>query len=77
MELWKQKLLNAKQHIVAGALTAGAALPALADPGAATFDASSYATSITGLIAGMLAIGGAVFALTLSIKSTKWARRAL
>jgi len=41
------------------------------------FDPSTYVASITGTIAGMLAIGGAVFALTIAIKSTKWARKAL
>lgn len=41
------------------------------------FDAATYVTSITGTIPAMLAIGGAVFAVVLAIKSTKWGRRAL
>lgn len=41
------------------------------------FDASPAGSSILGLIAGMLVIGGAVFALHLAIKSTKWGRKAL
>jgi len=41
------------------------------------FDATTYVSQITGTIPGMLAIGGAVFAVVLAIKSTKWGRRAL
>jgi hypothetical protein len=41
-----------------------------------TFDASTYAPQILGTIAGLLVIGGAVFAVHLAIKSTKWARKA-
>lgn len=43
----------------------------------AVFDAGPQATKILGLIAGALAIGGAVFALHLAIRSTKWGRKAL
>ena len=42
-----------------------------------TFDPSTYVTAITGTIAGLLLIGGAVFSLNVAIKSTKWARKAL
>ena len=61
----------------------GAAGVALLAAGAANaqstevFDASTYVSQITGTIPGMLAIGGAVFAVVLAIKSTKWGRRAL
>jgi hypothetical protein len=48
-----------------------------ADTGANTFDPTTYVTAIIATIAGLLAIGGAVFSLNLAIKSTKWARRAL
>lgn len=44
---------------------------------AVVFDASTYVDSIMGVIPSMLAIGGAVFAVVLAIKSTKWGRRAL
>lgn len=61
----------------------GAAGVALLAAGAANaqtatvFDASTYVSDITGTIPAMLAIGGAVFAVVLAIKSTKWGRRAL
>lgn len=45
--------------------------------GTDSFDPSSYVTKITGAIAGLLAVGGAVFGLNVAIKSTKWARKAL
>ncbi|MDR3451928.1 MAG: major capsid protein [Rhodoferax sp.] len=44
---------------------------------ATTFDPTSYVTSITGVVAGILAIGGAVFGVYVAIKSTKWATRSL
>lgn len=50
---------------------------AMAQTAATTFDASSATTQIMGTIGGLLAVGGAVFAVVLAIKSTKWARRAL
>lgn len=56
---------------------AGAALLAASASHAAVFDPTSYVTEITGTIPAMLAIGGAVFAVVLAIKSTKWGRRAL
>lgn len=68
--------MNLKQKLAAVAITAVTAVPAFAQD-AGTFDPSSYAGQITGLIAGMLAIGGAVFGLNVAIKSTKWARRSL
>lgn len=48
---------------------------AMAD--ALTFEPATYVASIMGTIPGMLAVGGAVFAVMLAIKSTKWGRRAL
>lgn len=54
-----------------------ASVPAFAQEASTTFDASSYAASITALVAGVLVVGGAVFGLNVAIKSTKWARRAL
>ncbi len=42
-----------------------------------TFDPASYVAQITGTIAGILAVGAAVFGVYIAIKSTKWARRAL
>lgn len=68
--------MNVKQKLTAVALTAAAALPAFAQE-AGTFDPTSYVGSIAGLVAGMLAIGGAVFGLHVAIKSTKWARKSL
>ena len=41
------------------------------------FDTAGANTAILGMVAGLVLIGGAVFALTLGIKSTKWARKAL
>ena len=56
-----------------------APLAAFADGGTAysVFDASGATTAIVGMTAGLILIGGAVFALTVGIKSTKWARKAL
>ncbi len=68
--------MNLKQKATAVALTAAAAVPAFAQE-ASTFDPTSYVGQITGLVAGMLAIGGAVFGLYVAIKSTKWARKSL
>lgn len=59
---------------VGGFLLAHAA-SAQTDP--TVFDASTYTADILGTVPGMLAIGGAVFAVVLAIKSTKWGRRAL
>lgn len=64
------------QKLSAVALGVLAAVPAFAQE-SGTFDPSSYTASIGGLVAGMLAIGGAVFGLMVAIKSTKWARKAL
>lgn len=66
----KNKLAVASVFLMTGAT-------AFAQTATDTFDASSYAAKITGTIAGVLVIGGAVFALNVAIKSTKWARRAL
>lgn len=67
---------NIKTKLASLGLMLLASVPAFAQEAATTFDASSYAASITGLIAGVLTVGGAVFALHIAIKSTKWARRA-
>jgi hypothetical protein len=58
---------------------ASAPLAALADGGTtySTFDSSGAVTAIAAMVAGLILIGGAVFALVLGIKSTKWARKAL
>ena len=61
--------------LVTGALVA-APLLARADT-TSTFDPTTYVAVIVATIAGLLAIGGAVFGLNVAIKSTKWARKAL
>ena len=59
------------------ALVVGAPLASFAQSTATTFDPTSYVTSITGVVTGILAIGGAVFGVYVAIKSTKWATRSL
>ena len=61
--------------VVAGA--AALAAPAFATTTTSYFDATSYASTVTSTIAGILAVGGAVFGVYVAIKSTKWGRRAL
>lgn len=58
-------------------LVVGAPLASFAQTAATTFDPTSYVASITGVVAGILAIGGAVFGVYVAIKSTKWAARSL
>ena len=53
------------------------AAPAFATTAASTFDPTTYVSTVTGTIAGILAVGGAVFGVYVAIKSTKWARRSL
>ncbi len=66
------------KKIAAGVLPLVATGLAMAQAAPAqVFDASSATTQVTSTIAGLLAVGGAVFAVVLAIKSTKWARRAL
>lgn len=68
-------------YLRAGALvgTVMASVPAFAqtEPEYEVFDGGASATVILGLVAGVLAIGGAVFAIHLAAKSTKWGRKAL
>lgn len=64
-------------RLAAVAAIGASTVAAQAQTAATTFDPSTYTASITGTIAGLLAIGGAVFAVILAIKTTKWARRAL
>lgn len=59
------------------ATVALAPVAAFAEGAATSFDPSSYVAQITGTIAGILAVGAAVFGVYIAIKSTKWARRAL
>ncbi len=73
MALLRSKV--ARVAVVGGALAAP--LLSHAQSTGTTFDPSTYVTAITGTIAGLLLIGGAVFSLNVAIKSTKWARRAL
>lgn len=68
---------NIKAKLASVGVMLLASVPAFAQVAATTFDASSYAASITALVAGVLVVGGAVFGLNVAIKSTKWARRAL
>lgn len=42
-----------------------------------TFDVTTYVAQVAASTPGILLIGGAVFAVLVAIKSTKWARRAL
>jgi hypothetical protein len=67
---------NIKAKLAAVTVMALSVVPAFAQE-ATTFDSTSYVASITALVAGVLAVGGAVFGLNVAIKSTKWARRAL
>lgn len=71
------KFNNLKSRVVTSVLVALPAASAFAQTATDTFDATSYAAKITGAIAGILVVGGAVFGLNVAIKSTKWARRAL
>lgn len=76
----KEKMALLRAKVGRGAIVVGvSALPLLAQAQTTTntFDPTSYVAAITGTIAGILAIGGAVFSLIVAIKSTKWARRAL
>jgi hypothetical protein len=41
-----------------------------------TYDATQNVAAVMATIAGLLALGGAVFLVHLAIKSTKWARKA-
>lgn len=79
MKLFKMARKYGAQVVVgAGSLMGSALVLAQETPTTYTvFDASPAGASILGLIAGMLVIGGAVFALHLAIKSTKWGRKAL
>lgn len=78
MKLFKMARKYGARVVVGGGALVGSAL-ALAQQATTytVFDASPAGASILGLIAGMLVIGGAVFALHLAIKSTKWGRKAL
>ena len=70
------KKIGRQLAVIAGASVL--AVPAFASGTSATyFDASSYSSSVTATIAGILAVGGAVFGVYVAIKSTKWGRRAL
>lgn len=72
------KFNNLKSRAITAVLVGLPAVSAFAQSaGSETFDASAYAAKITGAIAGILVVGGAVFGLHVAIKSTKWARRAL
>lgn len=78
--MWKQKMALLRAKVGRKAMVvAVSAVPlfAHAQTAGTTFDPTSYVAAITGTIAGILAIGGAVFSLIVAIKSTKWARRAL
>lgn len=76
--------LAARLRQSAAARKVGTAL-ALAGASVATFaadtgnqmDYSAGTASVTTAIAGVVALGGAVFLLHLGIKSTKWGRKAL
>ena len=68
---------NIKAKLASVGVMLLASVPAFAQEALTTFDASSYAASITALVAGVLVVGGSVFGLNVAIKSTKWARRAL
>lgn len=63
--------------VVLSVLAFGASAAMAQTAGADTFDASAYATKVTAAIAGILAVGGAVFGVNVAIKSLKWARRSL
>jgi hypothetical protein len=67
---------NLKNKLAVVAVSLIAAAPAMA-AGETSFDPSTYVTQISGTIAGILAVGAAVFGVLVAIKSTKWARRAL
>ena len=72
--------MNLKQTLKRAAVAVvplGLAAPAFASTAATTFDPTSYVSSVTGTIAGILLIGGAVFGVYVALKSTKWARRSL
>ena len=75
------KMFNAaKKYGRQLAVVAGAAVlaaPAFATTTTSYFDPTSYVSSVTGTVAGILAVGGAVFGVYVAIKSTKWARRSL
>lgn len=78
MKLFKlaQKYGSRAAQAATGLMISGAAL-AQTTPTYETFDASPAAADILGLVAGLLLIGGAVFAIHLAVKSTKWGRKAL
>lgn len=67
---------GSKAAVAASGLAASVASFAQTAP-TTVFDPTTYVDQITGTIPGMLLIGGAVFAVVLAIKSTKWGRRAL
>lgn len=62
--------------IAAASLMLPFAVMAQTDP-ATVYDASEHVAAVTGTIAGLLALGGAVFLVHLAIRSTKWGRKAL
>lgn len=47
------------------------------EPPATTYDATQHVAAVMATIAGLLALGGAVFLVHLAIRSTKWGRKAL
>lgn len=78
--MFKAKMALLRSKVGRAAIVGGViAVPLLAQAQATstTFDPTTYVAAITACIAGVLAVGGAVFGLTVAIKSTKWARRAL
>lgn len=54
-----------------------APLASFAQSTTTVFDPTSYVAAIAGTVAGILAIGGAVFGVYVALKSTKWGRAAL
>lgn len=78
--MFKEKMALLRSKVGRAAIVGGvvaAPLLAQAQTAATTFDPTTYVAAITATIAGVLAVGGAVFGLNVAIKSTKWARRAL
>lgn len=74
----QRKFTTTAKAVALSLLAVGANVAfAQATGGTDSFDPSSYVTKITGAIAGLLSVGGAVFGLNVAIKSTKWARKAL
>lgn len=71
------KFNNLKSRAITAVLVGLPAASAFAQTATDSFDPTSYVAKITAAVAGILAVGGAVFGLNVAIKSTKWARRAL